>query len=54
MASGAHYPGHFDLRTFIGLVDRCDVVVSAVTMAMHLAIGLRQAAGAAEQHLQPP
>ncbi|MBE0567458.1 MAG: glycosyltransferase family 9 protein [Krumholzibacteria bacterium] len=40
MASGAHYPGHFPLRTFIGLVDRCDVVVTAVTMAMHLAIGL--------------
>lgn len=39
-ATGACYPGHFDLRTFIGLVDRCDVVVTAVTMAMHLAIGL--------------
>ncbi len=39
-ASGACYPGHFDLRTFIGLVDRCDVVVSAVTMAMHIALGL--------------
>jgi len=41
-ATGACYPGHFDLRTFIGLVDRCDVVVTAVTMAMHLAIGLRK------------
>ncbi len=40
MASGAHYPGHFDLGTFTGLVDRCDVVVTAVTMAMHIAIGL--------------
>ena len=39
-ASGAHYPGHFDLRTFIGLVDRCDLVVTAVTMAMHIAVGL--------------
>ncbi len=39
-ATGACYPGHFDLRTFIGLVDRCDLVVSAVTMAMHLALGL--------------
>lgn len=39
-ASGACYPGHFDLRTFIGLVDRCDIVVSAVTMAMHIALGL--------------
>ena len=41
-ATGARYPGHFDLRTFIGLVDGCDVVVTAVTMAMHLAIGLRK------------
>ncbi len=41
-AAGACYPGHFPLRDFIGLVDRCDVVVTAVTMAMHLAIGLRK------------
>jgi ADP-heptose:LPS heptosyltransferase len=41
-ATGATYPGHFELRTFIGLVDRCDVVVTAVTMAMHIAIGLRK------------
>ena len=39
-ATGACYPGHFDLTTFIGLMDRCDLVVSAVTMAMHLALGL--------------
>ncbi len=38
--SGAIYPGHFDLRTFIGLMDRCDLVVTAVTMAMHIALGL--------------
>ncbi len=39
-ATGALYPGHFDLRTFISLMDRCDVVVTAVTMAMHIALGL--------------
>lgn len=39
-ASGAAYPGTFPLRDFIGVMDRCDVVVTAVTMAMHLAIGL--------------
>ena len=39
-ATGARYPGHFDLPTFIGLVDRCDLVVTAVTMAMHMALGL--------------
>ncbi len=36
----ALYPGYFDLRTFISLMDRCDVVVTAVTMAMHIALGL--------------
>lgn len=39
-ATGAEYPGTFPLRDFVGVMDRCDVVVSAVTMAMHLAIGL--------------
>ncbi|HPF36025.1 glycosyltransferase family 9 protein [bacterium] len=39
-ATGAAYPGTFPLRDFIGVMDRCQVVVSAVTMAMHLAIGL--------------
>jgi len=41
-ATGACYPGHFDLKTFIGLMDRCDLVVSAVTMAMHIALGLEK------------
>ena len=38
--TGACYPGHFDLQTFIGLMDCCDLVVTAVTMAMHIALGL--------------
>jgi len=41
-AGGGAYAGHFPLRSFIGLMNRCDVVVSAVTMAMHIAIGLRK------------
>ncbi|MCB2205696.1 glycosyltransferase family 9 protein [bacterium] len=41
-ASGGLYLGHFPLKTFIALLDRCDVIVSAVTMAMHLAIGLHK------------
>jgi heptosyltransferase-2 len=41
-ASGADYPGHFSLAGFIDLVDQTDLVVSAVTMAMHLAIGLQK------------
>ncbi len=39
-SSGAVYPGHFSLQTFIGLMDKCDLVISAVTMAMHIALGL--------------
>lgn len=41
-ASGGAYLGHFSLQEFIALLDRCDVIVSAVTMAMHLAIGLHK------------
>jgi len=39
-ASGALYPGTFPLPQFINLLDQCDCVVTAVTMAMHIAIGL--------------
>lgn len=38
--SGATYLGHFPLNQFINLVDQCDLVVTAVTMAMHITIGL--------------
>ncbi len=40
--SGAYYPGSFPLQDFISLINQCDVVVSAVTMGMHLAIGLKK------------
>ncbi len=40
--SGGLYPGHFPLPEFLSLMNECDIVVSAVTMAMHLAIGLRK------------
>lgn len=39
-ASEAKYLGHFPLTQFINLVDQCDLVVTAVTMAAHIAIGL--------------
>lgn len=39
-ATGAFYPGLFPLREFTAVMNRCDAVVTAVTMAMHLAIGL--------------
>ncbi len=38
--SGAYYLGHFPLKKFMAEMSRCDLVVTAVTMAMHLAIGL--------------
>lgn len=40
--SGATYLGHFPLEQFINLVDQCDLVVTAVTMATHIAIGLEK------------
>ena len=41
-SSGATYLGHFPLTQFINLVDQCDLVVTAVTMATHIAIGLEK------------
>ncbi len=38
--SQARYLGTFPLPKFMSLVHQCDVLVSAVTLAMHLAIGL--------------
>jgi heptosyltransferase-2 len=40
--SGALYFGHFPLHQFINLVDQCVLVVTAVTMAMHITIGLKK------------
>lgn len=38
--SGARYLGYFPLHQFINLIEQCDLVVTAVTMALHVAIGL--------------
>ncbi|MGE5316235.1 MAG: glycosyltransferase family 9 protein [Acidobacteriota bacterium] len=38
--AGGIYAGHFSLAEFISLMDECDLVVSQVTMAMHIALGL--------------
>ena len=40
--SGAKYFGHFSLPVFMSLLNECDTIVSAVTMAMHLAVGLKK------------
>jgi heptosyltransferase-2 len=38
--SGALYLGHFSLKQYINLIYQCDIVVTQVSMAMHLTIGL--------------
>jgi len=40
--TNAKYFGIKPLNTFIGLMDKCSVIVSAVTMGMHIAIGLKK------------
>ena len=41
-STGGKYPGHFHLEKFINLVNQCDLVVTGVTMAMHITIGLNK------------
>ena len=41
-STGGRYFGHFPLPVFMDLVNRCGLVVTAVTMALHIAIGLRK------------
>lgn len=36
------YPGTFSLEEFVAITNQCDVIVSAVTMMMHIAIGLKK------------
>lgn len=40
--SGAWYPGHFSLEEFIALSNSCDIVVTQVSMMMHIAIALKK------------
>lgn len=41
-SSTAEYTGFFPLKEFIALCSKCDLIVSGVTMSMHLAIGLKK------------
>ncbi len=41
-ASGAKYFGYFPLPIFVNLMNECDLIVSAVSMAMHIAIALKK------------
>jgi len=40
--SGAKYLGFFPLPQFINLIDQCNLVVTQVTMGMHLTLGLHK------------
>ncbi len=40
--SGALYFGYFNLNKFVSLVNACDLVVTAVTMGMHITIALKK------------
>lgn len=39
--TNAYYPGTFSLEEFIALTSNCDVVLTAVSMMMHIAIALK-------------
>lgn len=41
-AAGVNYFGTFDYLEFIGLMSRCDLIVTSVTAALHIAIGLQK------------
>jgi len=40
--TSAKYFGFFELPVFIDLVDQCDMVITQVTMALHIAVGLKK------------
>jgi heptosyltransferase-2 len=40
--SNGMYLGHFPLKQFVSLVNECDLVVTGVTMCMHITIGLNK------------
>lgn len=40
--SGAKYLGYYPLEQFINLINQCDLIVTQVTMGMHLSLGLQK------------
>jgi ADP-heptose:LPS heptosyltransferase len=40
--TGAHYPGHFSLEEFFSLSSSCDVIITPVSLMMHIAIALKK------------
>ena len=41
-ATGALYLGHHELKTFVALISFCDLLVTTVTMALHVALALEK------------
>jgi ADP-heptose:LPS heptosyltransferase len=41
-STGAYYPGTFSLEEFISLTNNCDIILTAVSMMMHIAVGLKK------------
>jgi|SRR3989344_3534531 len=41
-ATGALYLGHHELKTFVALINFCDLLVTTVTMALHVAVALEK------------
>jgi len=40
--TGTYYPGCFSLEEFISLTSTCNIILTPVTMMMHIAIGLKK------------
>ncbi|MBI3239438.1 MAG: glycosyltransferase family 9 protein [Flavobacteriia bacterium] len=40
--TGTYYPGHFSLEEFIALTNGCDVILTQVSMMMHIATALQK------------
>lgn len=40
--TGAYYPGTFSLKEFVAISNQCDVIITAVSMMMHIALGLKK------------
>lgn len=40
--AGVYYPGHFSLEEFIAITNSCEIVVTQVTMMMHIATALKK------------
>ncbi len=41
-ATGCYYPGYFSLKEFFALVSHTDIIVTQVSMMMHIAIALKK------------